>query len=432
LNRIAVTAVFAAALSAALLGRDPAGAQPVPPSPIPSMVPSPAPAASPKAAASPAASGSPAASASPVPTPSPTPFKPITYNGYGDLGFTSMNGGPYLQNGSQITTRIFDRYQNVPDPQAINLTANINTPIGGKVEIIAGTDANIIASTGQSTTSGFNLVQAYAQAAKGPFTIFLGKFETLAGAEVIESNSSSDYNYSRSYQFGLGEPFTHTGARVTYAQPSGKYTISGGVNEGWDNWEFVGQGPTFELSGSVNISPVLSLTATTYNGREFTFSPAGPPIVRGNRMLYDFLGTFKPGPWSFVFCYDTAVQLETPYGLLPDNAPNAKWNSLAGYIRYQISPIFYVASRGESFNDVNGYRTQVFGFSTVSSPNQILNEGTLTFGYTPNSNYIFRAEVRKDNDQGPNIPQFAGLPLKNGGFRSSETSFGLEAIAQFP
>jgi hypothetical protein len=126
------------------------------------------------------------------------------------------------------------------------------------------------------------------------------------------------------------------------------------------------------------------------------------------------------------------VQLETPYGLLPDGAPNAKWNSLAGYIKYQLSPLFAIAGRGETFHDVDGYRTQVFGFSTVSAANQILNSGTITFQYTPNPNLIFRLEGRKDNDAGPGIPQYAGLPLKNGTFRSNETSIGLEAIAQFP
>ena len=143
---------------------------------------------------------------------------------------------------------------------------------------------------------------------------------------------------------------------MVYAAPSGKYTLDAGVNNGWDDVQFLGAGATAEFSALVNISPVLSLQAVTYNGKDFTLAPGstavttvGPPnpIVRGNRMLYDFIGTFKVlPPLTLVAVYDNATQLETAYGVAPDGAPNAHWNSIAGYAEYTISSIFGLNLRG--------------------------------------------------------------------------------------
>lgn len=388
------------------------------------------PAAVPAATATPAASGAPAptSSASPAPTPSPTPI--VQFNGFGDFSYTKFSGNPLLVNpnglppGNAVTTRIFDKFQNVPVLQSIDLQGQLNTPIGAKLEIMAGPDADGYASTGQSTTAGFNVIQAYGTYTKGPFELLVGKFNTLAGYEV--NDTPSNPNFSRSYQFAYGEPFTHTGGRLVYTAPSGKYVIEGGLNAGWDNWEFIGGGTTAEFSTLVNVSPALSVQATTYNGHTFTVPPPGPPIVRGNRMLYDFVMTAHATPaLTLVAVYDTAVQLETAYGSSYDGSPNAKWNSVAGYAEYALSSQWSVNLRGETFADVNGFRTHF-------APGAQVNEGTVTVSWSSaNGHYVLRAEGRNDHVAGNGVTQFAGFPTADGGFTNSSSSVALEGLIKF-
>jgi hypothetical protein len=347
----------------------------------------------------------------------------VQLSGFGDLSYTKFSGNPLLINNA-ITTRVFDKYQNTPTLQSIDLQGTLNTTIGGKIEIMAGPDANGYASTGQSTTAGFNVIQAYATTSKGPFQLLLGKFNTLAGYEV--NDTPLNPNFSRSYQFAYGEPFTHTGARLVYTAPSGKYVIQGGANEGWDNWEFIGGGTTYELSGTINVSPNFNVIATTYNGHTYTVPPPGPPIVRGNKMLYDFVMTAKAtSALTLVLVYDTAVQLETAYGSSYDGSPNAKWHSVAGYAEYALSPIWQINLRGETFADVNGYRTHF-------APGAEINEGTVTVQWShPNGHYVLRAEGRNDHIVGNGVTAYAGFPTADGSFTNGLNSIAVEGLLKF-
>lgn len=207
---------------------------------------SPAPSASPSAApAAPAASPPAAAS----PSPSPTPFKLISISGSGDAGITAVGGtnaarftngnpsrifdagtGPFFDaNGGRLLAPAND-FNNAFDLQNANLQLLLNgSVVSAKFEGSFGTDADVIASNGQSR-SGLNLTQGYLQFVGGPLTMVVGKFSTLAGAEVIEAPGNS--NYSRSYLFGEAIPFTHTGVRATYAYNSKVSLVAGSTTAG--------------------------------------------------------------------------------------------------------------------------------------------------------------------------------------------------------
>ncbi len=394
------------------------------------------PAPSPAPTAKPAASPSPAASAAPAPT--PTPYKLITINGSADAGYTAIAGSDTARFVTGTPSRVFDGstgaffdanggrqlapandFANALDLQNANLQVTLNGPfISGKLEGSFGTDADVIASNGQSR-SGSNLTQAYLQAAKGPFTLIAGKFSTLAGAEVIEAPGNS--NYSRSYLFGYTIPFTHTGARLTYTL-NPKASIVVGANNGWDDWKFAGKKKTLEGALLLTPTPGYALTLDTYNGNDFALggnAALNVPPVYTNRMLYDGVLTVHPtSALTLIANYDNGTQLADGTGAFP----TAHWNGIAGYVNYAFTPVYGISLRKETFGDPEGFRTSIA---------QRLQSNTATINYTPGSNFIFRVEYRLDTST-TNAFAYRGFDPATEFGRPHQESFGIETIVKFP
>ncbi|GAC1348996.1 MAG: hypothetical protein NVSMB19_01970 [Vulcanimicrobiaceae bacterium] len=393
--------------------------------------PSPAPLSAPKPAA-PAAPATPAAS----PSPTATPYKLITLSGYGDAAFTSVLGTDAARLVNGTPSRIFDAatgpffdanggrllapandFNTSPNLQNANVQLTLNGPfISAKIEQSFGTDADVIASNGQSR-SGVNLTQAYLQAVRGQFTLLAGKFSTLAGAEVIEAPGNT--NVSRSYLFGEAIPFTHTGLRLTYAYNS-KIALVGGINNGWDDWKFAGKKKTFEGALQLTPSPGYALTLDTYNGNDFAVtgtSDLGILPVYTNRMLYDAVLTLHPtSALTLIANYDRGTQLGDPRS----GFATSRWNGFAGYATYQFNPLYALSLRSETFHDTDGFRTGI-------AQRQLSNTATLS--YTPNANLVFRGEFRADAADGNNFTFRRAAP---GGGRPHQTSLAIETIVKFP
>jgi hypothetical protein len=394
------------------------------PTPVPSPATKPAPAVTP--------------TATPAPTPSPTPFKLLTLSGSGDVGYTAVGGtnaarfvngtpsrvfdvstGPFFdENGGRQITGAND-FNKIPDLQNANISLNVNGSVfSGKVEGSFGSDADVIASNGQPR-SGANLTQAYFQAVEGPGTFIAGKFETLAGAEVIEAPGNS--NYSRSYLFGYAVPFTHTGLRATFAVNS-KVSVVVGANNGWDDWKFAGKKKTLEGALLLTPSPNITWNLDTYNGNEFAVNGNSAlllPPVYTNRMLYDSVLTVKAtSALTLVANYDNGTQLPDSGAFFPIAA---HWNGIAGYVNYAFTPVYGISLRKETFHDVEGFRTGLPGGVRLQS-------NTATFNFTPGTNYIFRLEYRLDAAD-KNAFTYTGAG-PNG--RDHQSSIGIEAVYKLP
>ena len=85
---------------------------------------------------------------------------------------------------------------------------------GFRVKLNAGEDAKF---TGGSGDDDFDFQEAYVQyiaPIENGVTFQAGRMNTLIGYEVIESPLNP--NFSRSFLFGMGEPFTVTGLRASY------------------------------------------------------------------------------------------------------------------------------------------------------------------------------------------------------------------------
>ena len=376
--------------------------------------------------AKPAAAASAAPSPTPSPSPTPKPYVPsgfaaASYNasslGPGTAGFSFANGG---------ASRTFDTISRQPMLNAINVQLQKNGAVFGKVELTAGTNANVIASypyanNPNALQTAFDVTQLYVGTTSGPISVQAGKFETLAGAEVIED--PANMNVSRSILFGYAVAFTHTGARLTFA-PTSALSLIAGVNNGWDNLKGPGGPKTAEI-GVAYTGAIVSLTAQSYLGMErysnAMWSATGDSPA-GHRALVDVVGTIHATPkLTFVGNFDggrqTAVPLVNAAGnFIGGPLGTATWNGFAGYAQYQITDKFSAALRAETFNDHGGYRT---GYD------QQWREGTITLAYAPSAPVVFRLEGRSDRS---NHPVFADL---TSAVRTSMSSLAAQVIVKF-
>ena len=431
-------------------------------------------------AQAPAPAASPAASPSPSPSPPPKPF---TLSGYADAGYTTAHfstnqvnlypaqsptclaAPAFSQSGcpNYISGRVFDTLNNQLQFHAFNLTAALlPQPVGFTVEFNAGNDASIINSYPKNTYApgtDLDITQAFISLASGQFTGIVGKFETLAGAEVIES--PNDWEISRSILFGYAVPFTHTGGRLTWT-PNSSFTLNAGVNKGWDTtgtnstdfdnnsltiegganitlgnlnvvidgytgnveegfWTVNGPSPIALFSAICNPFVLVGIPTTQACAPGFTYNVGGTP----NRSLIDTVETFKAGT-KLTLKLNGDWGWQTNTGLLnnaglPYGYGTANWFGVAGYANYAVTSAWSVTARGEYFYDGGGSRTGI---------TQSWSEFTGTVQYSPVSEVILRAEFRGDHS---NQPYFL-----NGQFPAPVTGyvnnyqFGFEAIGRFP
>jgi hypothetical protein len=243
--------------------------------------------------------------------------------------------------------------------------------IGGFVDVIAGTDAQILSLNEGGSGNSIDVRQAYLQYATGPLTIIAGKYVTMAGAEVI--NPAQNTNFSRSLLFWELEPLDHTGLRATYAVTD-TVSISVGVNNGWNYTDLSTSGSkTGEFNGTWTPNKIFSIAVTGYFGKDDV-------LYDGQELsLIDFVGTYNVTS-ALTLILNADFKQSSGNGMSGDDA-TTHINGFAAYVNYGISDSMRVSLRGEYADYVGAGHAL---------------EGTLTFGYTPVKNFEVRAEVRYD------------------------------------
>jgi hypothetical protein len=309
----------------------------------------------------------------------------ITVSGYLDAAYSYANRN--LE--TALTDRAFDSQNNSFALRQFGLTVakQPSRGFGGVVNITVGSDAQFIHSFPEGvSTNTFDLTQAYGQYAAGDLTLMAGKFTTLAGTEVIAS--TGNMNFSRSMLF-TAVPLTHTGVRAGYAV-SNTLTLYGGINNGWDQLTDANKGKTVELGASITPIKPLTINVTGYSGKESAVAP-GTPVVGGaqdTRNLLNVVATYtinnrmSAGGEVLYVSQDRAV------------GGSAKYNGIAGYFTYNLSSLWRVAARAETFDDKNGFHfAPAAPFATSDTK---YKEVTATLAYLPNSSVELRGEIRGD------------------------------------
>lgn len=297
---------------------------------------------------------------------------------------------------------------------------------------------------------------------KKGITLDFGKVVTCAGAEVIEA--ADNMNESRSLLFAYAIPFTHTGFRATYDvfnNDCNKWTISGAIYNGWDNVQDTNRSKLFALNsdwkptkwfemidvamgggseGSIDQRSRFAVATNAFNGGDPTDpttpgfaalnagsnnSPFGPldggkaaqlwapQDADGGRILLDTTLIFKP--WCGKD--DLIVSLNGDYGyqartkvlgsditVTPDlnlRVGHARWYGGAAYVKWAFHKNWYVALRGEYFNDPQGSRTGL--------PQRLI-EGTVTLDYAFTNELHQRLEFRHDDSNRAVFSDRNGVP----------------------
>jgi len=296
--------------------------------------------------------------------------------------------------------------------------------VGGRIEMIYGSDSRLIHSLGlfdyhgiynvpPGTNKGpdeqFDLNQAYVDFAipvGNGLRLRAGKFNTLLGYETI--NPTTNSLYSHSYLFGFAIPFTHTGLLATYVLNK-DWTFDLGVTRGWDT-STEDDNDTMDVTGraswTINDKSALYIS--------FVIGPDQPGDNSNYRDVIDVIYTQK-------IADQLTIAINADYGYQfngSNSGSDDQWYGVAGYGTYTLSSMFALTGRLEYFNDEDGYRglgSSVYeatvGVTITPMPNDSIG-----------SNLKIRPEVRYD---------YAKDAIFDGGTDRSQATFGVDAYFTF-
>lgn len=321
--------------------------------------------------------------------------------------------------------RVFDVGSNQPRFNLAQFVLRRDAEVGGnrfdrfgfKVKFDAGQDSPLVGGKDIGPWTDFQeyYLQYLAPVGSG-LDVKLGQINSVVGYEVIESPYNG--NYSRSWLFGLGQPFTTRGGRVSYdfdKRLSLAIGVIGSINSARGNKS---HDPMMESALKIAASDRLSLTLYALAG-----SRPGAPGTNGGMLV--LIGGYVSAQ---VTDHMSAV-IESYYANQANSstispAGNARWNGVAGYLLYDITKQWGLRLRGELLEDAGGFvscggttdfelRSNVCFGATSSTPAhpvaQTLWEITATLHYKPFPSVLTRLEFRYDRSN-QNTFQIGGRP----------------------
>ncbi len=339
----------------------------------------------------------------------------ISWSGFVDVYYSKNFNSPSNQ---MNQLRNFDIYTNQFGLNLAKLTVQeAAQPVGFRVDLAIGTGNDVVQGllnplTGATvpSSSTLNVVeQAYLTAVVplgSGLTVDVGKFATMMGYEVIESNGN--WNYSRSLLFAWAVPYYHIGLCLTYPLASNLTAALHMVNS-WNT--AIDNNRSKSVGLELSYSPT-SATTITLNGMSGFEQPTGVPY--GKKDVAEFVATQAVGD-NLSFAVDATYGRERAIGFLD------VWKGVAAYAKYNLDSKSDIALRGEVYYDPNDYTT------TVTFLKATFKEITATYEYRPWDSIILRLEARDDFANGNSfISASSGLPT-----RSSQPTLLLGVVATF-
>jgi len=327
--------------------------------------------------------------------------------GYVDTSYTQNFKNPSNGAGSNVNqNRVFDVDSNSFRVQLAQIVLEKEAKTGGSLADTAGFRIKLNFGEDAEFTGGshggddVDFQEAYAQFI-APFgnglDLRLGRMNTLIGYEVIESPYNP--NFTRSWLFGFGQPFTTTGIRGSY-----EFNDQVGFSIGVIN-DFAGSNSdgnnTKGVESALFLSPTDWLGLTAYG---YFSANEGAVGADAGRLL-------AGGIIDIQVTEATEIVLEAYYANQEKGAPNgssnARWNGFAGYIIHDFTEQWGLRFRGEIFEDASGSfscfggGTKGTGKAASCAPGrglagQTLWEMTYTLQYKPVPSLITRVEFRHD------------------------------------
>lgn len=354
----------------------------------------------------------------------------LSLYGYVDASYTYNFNRP-KNNINQL--RIFDTDSNSFRPNLAQIVLEKEGKTGGtlrdragfRIKLNFGEDAEFTGGDGDDV----DFQEAYAQfivPVGNGIDLRIGRMNTLIGYEVIESPYNP--NFSRSWLFGLGQPFTTTGIRLGYDFNDYVGFSVGVINSFTGLTRDSNDSKSVEAAVFLNPHDRVGLTLYGFWGKERPAAAAtsGERVLAGGILDLQVLDNLQ-------FLLEGYYANQAKAGV-PTPAGNARWNGIAGYLIYDLNERWGARIRGEIFEDGDG----ASGFNSClpvsaslagtcfggATPAQTLWETTVTLQYKPVPDLITRLEFRYDKS---NKPVFQD----EGKADSDQETLALEAIYLF-
>jgi hypothetical protein len=286
---------------------------------------------------------------------------------------------------------------------------------------------------------GFNLPQAYAEAAWNTWKIKAGVWISPVGYETVNTNANFFTSVPMTYAYG--EAFTHTGILATN-QYSETVVFGVGLIRGWDNFD----------NSNPNLGVITTYTEKFNDGAQIAVVDiVSNELTQNSIYRQRFLNTVAYSRPLKSISENLTYVLQTDFGFQNDallNGKDARWYGLNQYLFYKVSDCMSYGLRAEWFRDEEGFR--VGGYLGTTNPPGGSDRGLSTnrAGYpgsfyeiTAGANWKYSANtmvrpyVRFDWFSGTSLNPngIVGNPERpfDGGFGNSQTLLGFDVITLF-
>jgi hypothetical protein len=290
---------------------------------------------------------------------------------------------------------------------------------GFQLDLLLGGNNQILCDYSPSSSStdiGVCVQQAYVAYNYDDIVFHFGKWETLLGAEVIDSPYNNHIQHGMAFVFG--QPTIHNGL-LAKGQLTEQLGWAAAVVNGFDNMTDSGDNKGVLGQLSYEADP-LEVSLQFFVGSEGTRTRLSNGNVIGDNnnrtQIYDLVAKYAAGP-------DTNLWLNLDYGFSewePDILPGGpfdndrsdsdpEWWSFAGGIKQAINEKMSIALRGEYFRDDGGVR---LGLAQGIAPSAIgdvdVVSATATLAYQLTENLKARVEYRRNMwDSDPDTDVFS-------------------------
>ncbi len=338
--------------------------------------------------------------------------------GFVDASYTQNFNNP---NSKTNQLRIFDKDSNSFRPHLAQIvlekegktSGTMDDRAGFRVKLNFGNDAGLIGGDGDDADFQEAYVQYVAPLGNG-LDLRFGRMNTLIGYEVIESPYNP--NFSRSWLFGFGQPFTTTGVRASYDFNENVSFALGAINSFNGSTTDANNSKSLESALSLTLTDQIALTLYGFWGPEGGVGDQDADILLAGGIL-DAQLTDKAEVVVEAYYGNQANGNRSTVFTNPVTSPagNTRWGGVAGYVIYDFTDKWGVRLRGEIFEDAGG---------GLTGTAQTLWEMTYTLQYKPVPSLITRFEFRYDKSDA-NVFQ-DGATLDN-----NQQTLAVEAIYLF-
>jgi hypothetical protein len=326
----------------------------------------------------------------------------VTVDGYYSYNFNKPVGRINLLRAYDVSHNSFSLNQaavvieRAPNPAAgRRFGVRLDLQYGQATETVQGSAANELRP--QVYRPVWQAYGTYVAPVGNGLTVDFGKF---AGSLGYETNYTKDnFNYSRAYFFNF-LPFYHFGFRAKYPvndKLAVMYHLINGAQQSEDFNHFKSQHVALILTPTKRVTWQVNY----YAGREqrdvaanlnptFPSLPTQPglpteiirPAPRGRFHVLDTYATFNVTD-NLTF----AGEVDYVINRVDEFSAPSRVTGGAAYARYQFTPTFAIAARGEYMSDRGGL------FSGLT---QALKETTLTADFRLADGFLLRGEWRRD------------------------------------